>query len=206
LDEGAIWVRGTLPPSEGPTASIDLTNKARVAMAGFPEVSQVVSQTGRPDDGTDTAGFFNTEYFVDLKPKDQWRPVFNQDKEALIAAMDTELQKFPGVLWNYSQPISDNMEEAVSGVKGELSVKLYGDDLRLLEHKAEEIQAQMAASRASRIWASSASSASPTSTTPSTAPPPPAGASTSPTFRTPSRPPLEPTRSPSSSRARPAST
>ena len=145
LDEGAIWVRGTLPPSEGPTASIDLTNKARVAMAGFPEVSQVVSQTGRPDDGTDTAGFFNTEYFVDLKPKDQWRPVFNQDKEALIAAMDTELQKFPGVLWNYSQPISDNMEEAVSGVKGELSVKLYGDDLRLLEHKAEEIQAQMAA-------------------------------------------------------------
>ena len=145
LDEGAIWVRGTLPPSEGPTASIDLTNKARVAMASFPEVSQVVSQTGRPDDGTDTAGFFNTEYFVDLKPKDQWRPVFNQDKEALIAAMDTELQKFPGVLWNYSQPISDNMEEAVSGVKGELSVKLYGDDLRLLEHKAEEIQAQMAA-------------------------------------------------------------
>ena len=145
LDEGAIWVRGTLPPSEGPTASIDLTNKARVAMASFPEVSQVVSQTGRPDDGTDTAGFFNTEYFVDLKPKDQWRPVFHQDKEALIAAMDTELQKFPGVLWNYSQPISDNMEEAVSGVKGELSVKLYGDDLRLLEHKAEEIQAQMAA-------------------------------------------------------------
>ena len=144
LDEGSIWVRGTLPPSEGPTASIDFTNKARLVMASFPEVPQVVSQTGRPDDGTDTAGFFNTEYFVDLKPKKQWRPVFHQDKEALIAAMDAELSKFPGVIWNYSQPISDNMEEAVSGVKGELAVKLYGDDLRTLEHEAEKIQAQMA--------------------------------------------------------------
>jgi cobalt-zinc-cadmium resistance protein CzcA len=144
LDEGSIWVRGTLPPSEGPTASIDFTNKARVVMASFPEVTQVVSQTGRPDDGTDTTGFFNTEYFVDLKPKAQWRPVFHQDKETLIAAMDKELERFPGVIWNFSQPISDNMEEAVSGVKGELAVKLFGDDLRTLEHKAEEIQAQMA--------------------------------------------------------------
>jgi cobalt-zinc-cadmium resistance protein CzcA len=144
LDEGSIWVRGTLPPSEGPTASIDFTNKARLVMAAFPEVTQVVSQAGRPDDGTDTAGFFNTEYFVDLKRKEQWRPVFHQDKEKLIAALDTELSRFPGVLWNYSQPISDNMEEAVSGVKGELAVKLYGDDLRLLEHTAELIQAQMA--------------------------------------------------------------
>ena len=144
LDEGSIWVRGTLPPSEGPTASIDFTNKARLVMASFPEVTQVVSQTGRPDDGTDTAGFFNTEYFVDLKRKEQWRPVFHQDKEALIAAINEQLEKFPGVIWNYSQPISDNMEEAVSGVKGELAVKLYGDDLRTLEHTAELIQAQMA--------------------------------------------------------------
>jgi len=144
LDEGSIWVRGTLPPSEGPTASIDFTNKARDVMASFPEVTQVVSQTGRPDDGTDTTGFFDTEYFVDLKPMDQWRPVFHQNKDLLIAAMDKQLQRFPGVIWNYSQPISDNMEEAVSGVKGELAVKLYGDDLRMLEHKAEEIQAQMA--------------------------------------------------------------
>ena len=133
LDEGAIWVRGTLPPSEGPSASIDFTNKARIVMASFPEVTQVVSQTGRPDDGTDTTGFFNTEYFVDLKRKEQWRPVFHQDKEELIAAIDKELEKFPGVIWNFSQPISDNMEEAVSGVKGELAVKLYGDDLRTLE-------------------------------------------------------------------------
>ena len=143
LDEGSIWVRGTLPPSEGPSASIDFTNKARIVMASFPEVIQVVSQTGRPDDGTDPTGYFNTEYFVDLKKKEDWRPVFHQDKEALIAAIDKELQKFPGVLWNYSQPISDNMEEAVSGVKGELAVKLYGDDLRTLERKAEEIQTQM---------------------------------------------------------------
>jgi cobalt-zinc-cadmium resistance protein CzcA len=144
LDEGSIWVRGTLPPSEGPTASIDFTNKARLVMASFPEVTQVVSQTGRPDDGTDTAGFFNTEYFVDLKRKEQWRPFFHQDKEKLIAALDKELSRFPGVIWNYSQPISDNMEEAVSGVKGELAVKLYGDDLRTLEHLAEKIQGQMA--------------------------------------------------------------
>jgi cobalt-zinc-cadmium resistance protein CzcA len=147
LDEGSIWVRGTLPPSEGPTPSIDFMNRARVVMCSFPEVTQVVSQTGRPDDGTDTTGFFNTEYFVDLKPKEQWRGVFHQDKEQLIAAMDKELEKFPGVIWNFSQPISDNMEEAVSGVKGELAVKLYGDDLRTLEHKAEDIQAQMAVVR-----------------------------------------------------------
>jgi cobalt-zinc-cadmium resistance protein CzcA len=139
LDEGSIWVRGTLPPSEGPTASIDFTNKARLVMASFPEVTQVVSQTGRPDDGTDTAGFFNTEYFVDLKPKKEWRPVFHRNKEALIAAIDAELSKFPGVIWNYSQPISDNMEEAVSGVKGELAV-----NLRTLEDEAEKIQTQMA--------------------------------------------------------------
>jgi cobalt-zinc-cadmium resistance protein CzcA len=113
-------------------------------MASFPEVTQVVSQTGRPDDGTDTTGFFDTEYFVDLKPKEQWRPVFHQDKENLIAAMDYELSRFPGVIWNYSQPISDNMEEAVSGVKGELAVKLYGGDLRTLERVADQIRDQMA--------------------------------------------------------------
>ena len=144
LDEGSIWVRGTLPPSEGPTASIDFTNKARVVMASFPEVTQVVSQTGRPDNGNDTTGFFNTEYFVDLKQKEEWRPVFHQNKEELTAAINKELEKFPGVIWNFSQPISDNMEEAVSGVKGELAVKLYGDDLRTLERRAEDIQAQLA--------------------------------------------------------------
>jgi cobalt-zinc-cadmium resistance protein CzcA len=139
LDEGAIWVRGTLAPSTGQTAGIEVMHKTRILLASFPEVTQVASQVGRPDDGTDTAGFFNTEYFVDLKPKEQWRPVFHRDKEALIAAMDRELEKIPGVIWNFSQPISDNVEEAVSGVKGELAVKIYGDDLKTLEAKGNEI-------------------------------------------------------------------
>jgi cobalt-zinc-cadmium resistance protein CzcA len=139
LDEGAIWVRGTLAPSTGPTEGVRLMNQARVLLCSFPEVTVCTSQVGRPDDGTDTTGFFNTEYFVDLKPKEKWRPVFHQTKEELIAAMSHELEKIPGVLWNFSQPISDNVEEAVSGVKGELAVKIYGDDLRLLEQKGDQI-------------------------------------------------------------------
>ncbi len=114
-------------------------NQARIILAAFPEVKQVVSQIGRPDDGTDTTGFFNTEYYVDLKPKEQWRPVFREDKEELIAAMDRQLEKIPGVLWNFSQPIADNMEEAVSGVKGQLATKIYGEDLKTLEEKGDEI-------------------------------------------------------------------
>jgi len=139
LDEGAIWVRGTLAPSTGPTEGVRVANQARAILASFPEVTVVTSQVGRPDDGTDTTGFFNTEYFVDLKPKDQWRPVFRKDKDELISAMDTQLSKMPGVLWNFSQPIADNMEEAVSGVKGELAIKLYGDDLQILEDKGDEV-------------------------------------------------------------------
>jgi cobalt-zinc-cadmium resistance protein CzcA len=110
-----------------------------VILASFPEVTEVVSQVGRPDDGTDTTGFFNTEYFVDLKPKEQWRPVFHQNKEQLVAAMDRELEKIPGALWNFSQPIADNMEEAVSGVKGQLAIKVYGDDLKTLEATGDHI-------------------------------------------------------------------
>ncbi len=143
LDEGAIWVRGSLAPSPGPTESLRVADRTRITLHSFPEVKQVVSQIGRPDDGTDTTGFFNTEYFVDLKPKDQWRPVFHQNKEELIAAMNDELEKFPGVIWNFSQPISDNMEEAVSGVKGELAVKLYGTDLKVLEQKGDQIVSVM---------------------------------------------------------------
>jgi cobalt-zinc-cadmium resistance protein CzcA len=139
LDEGAVWVRGTLAPSTGPTEGVRVANQARVILASFPEVNVVTSQVGRPDDGTDTTGFFNTEYFVDLKPKEHWRPVFHEDKDKLIAAMDRELSKMPGILWNFSQPIADNMEEAVSGVKGELAIKLYGDDLRVLEEKGDAI-------------------------------------------------------------------
>jgi cobalt-zinc-cadmium resistance protein CzcA len=139
LDEGAIWVRGTLAPSTGPTEGVRVANQARDILASFPEVTIVTSQVGRPDDGTDTTGFFNTEYFVQLLPKEKWRPVFHKDKDELISAMDTQLSKLPGILWNFSQPIADNMEEAVSGVKGELAIKLYGDDLQILEEKGDEV-------------------------------------------------------------------
>ena len=139
LDEGAIWVRGTLAPSTGPDESLAIANRARVLLASFPEVIDTTSQIGRADDGTDTTGFFNTEYYVGLKPKEQWRPVFHQNKEDLIASMNQQLEKIPGVIWNFSQPISDNVEEAVSGVKGELAVKIYGDDLKTLEEKGNEI-------------------------------------------------------------------
>ena len=142
LDEGAVWVRGTLAPSTGPTAGMDLAKRARRVLASFPETRQVVSQVGRPDDGSDASGFYNTEFFVDLLPRSKWRPQF-KNKDDLIAAMDGELNKFPGVDWNFSQPISDNVEEAVSGVKGELAVKLFGTDLKLLEAKANEIQDAM---------------------------------------------------------------
>jgi heavy metal efflux system protein len=143
LDEGALWVRGTLAPSAGPTEGIRVANEARIVLCSFPEVPQCTSQTGRPDDGTDHTSFFNTEYFVDLKPKEEWRPVFGEDKDRLIAAMNRELNKIPGVIWGFSQPIEDNMEEAVSGVKGELATKVYGEDLHVLEEKANQIVSVM---------------------------------------------------------------
>ncbi len=139
LDEGAIWARGTLAPSTGPAEGERVMRRARLMFASFPEVTQVVSQVGRPDDGTDSALFSNTEYFVDLKPKQQWRPVFHRNKEELIRAMDRQVEKIPGAIWNFSQPIADNMEEAVSGVKGELAIKIFGTDLAELEGKGDEI-------------------------------------------------------------------
>jgi len=139
LDEGAMWVRGTLASSTGPTEGIRIANQARLLLCSWPEVRQCTSQTGRPDDGTDHTSFFNTEFFVDLKPKEEWRPAFHKNKEDLIAAMDAELEKIPGALWGFSQPIEDNMEEAVSGVKGQLATKIFGDDLHVLEAKADEV-------------------------------------------------------------------
>ena len=143
LDEGSIWARGTLAPSTGPSEGRRIMDQARLIFAGFPEVKQVVSQVGRSDDGTDATGFFNTEYFVDLKPRNQWRPQFHGRKELLIDAMDKAVSQVPGVEWGFSQPIADNMEEAVSGVKGELAVKIFGSDLRDLEQKGEEIMTAM---------------------------------------------------------------
>jgi len=143
LDEGAIWVRGIMAPSTGQTEGTAVANRARAILCSFPEVPQCTSQVGRPDDGTDTTGFFNAEFFVDLKPKEEWRSAFHQDKDELIAAMNRELDKIPGVTWGFSQPISDNMEEAVSGVKGELAIKIFGTDLRTLEGKADEVMGVM---------------------------------------------------------------
>lgn len=139
LDEGAIWVRGTLASSTGPREGERIMREARRIMIAFPEVKQVVSQVGRPDDGTDATGFFNTEYFVDLRPREEWRKRFHENKDAVIASMNRQLEQIPGANWNFSQPIADNMEEAVSGVKGQLAVKLYGDDLKTLEEMGSRI-------------------------------------------------------------------
>ncbi|HTX76405.1 MAG TPA: CusA/CzcA family heavy metal efflux RND transporter [Terracidiphilus sp.] len=144
LDEGALWVRGELDQSAGPTEGIRVSNEARRILCSFPEATTCTSQSGRPDDGTDHTSFFNTEYFVGLKPKEEWRPVFHQNKDDLIASMQKALEdKFPGVIWGFSQPIEDNMEEAVSGVKGELATKIYGDDLHVLEDYADKTAAVM---------------------------------------------------------------
>ncbi len=143
LDEGAIWARGTLADSTNLTEGTRFTDQARLVFASFPEVTKVVSEVGRPDDGTDTGGFGNTEYFVDLKPKDQWRPVFHRNKEELIGAMSREVGKLPGALWNFSQPIEDNVGETITGTKGQLALKLFGKDLKTLDEKGEEIVAAM---------------------------------------------------------------
>src|SRR5579883_2094578 len=139
LDEGAIWARGTLANSTSLAEGEKFTTNERYVFASFPEVKTVVSEVGRPDDGTDTGGFGNTEYFVDLKPKEQWRPVFHRNKEELIAAMNQAVQKYPGAIWNFSQPIEDNVGESLTGTKGALAVKIFGDDLKVLEAKGEEV-------------------------------------------------------------------
>jgi cobalt-zinc-cadmium resistance protein CzcA len=145
LDEGAIWARGTLANSTSLTEGEKFTNNCRYVFASFPEVTKVVSQVGRPDDGTDTGGFGNTEYFIDLKPHDQWRPVFHKDKNELIAAMNRAVEKYPGAIWNFSQPIEDNVGETMTGTKGSLALKIFGDDLKLLEQKGEEVAAVLSA-------------------------------------------------------------
>jgi cobalt-zinc-cadmium resistance protein CzcA len=143
LDEGAIWARGAMANSVGETEGTRFAEQNRYIFASFPEVTKVVSQSGAPDDGTDTGGFGNTEYFIDLKPKEQWRPIFHQNKEELIAAMDREVEKNPGAFWNFSQPIEDNVDETMTGTKGGLCAKLYGPDLDVLEEKGEQIKEVM---------------------------------------------------------------
>jgi heavy metal efflux system protein len=143
LEEGNLWVRATFPQSISLEDSDAYVNRMRVLMAKFPEVQSVVSQHGRPDDGTDATGFFNAEFFVPLKPSDAWPS--GTTKEKLTQEMTDSLQQnFPGVDFNFSQYIQDNVEEAASGVKGENSVKVYGNDLETLEKTADSIAAVLA--------------------------------------------------------------
>src|SRR3981081_374327 len=114
LDEGSIWARGTLAQSTSLSEGTRFMNQARLIFAAFPEAKQVISEIGRPDDGTDTGGFGNTEYFIDLKPKAQWLSVLRENKDELIAAMNREVSNLPGSAWNFSQPIEDNVGETVT--------------------------------------------------------------------------------------------
>src|ERR1700757_2330816 len=137
LNEGSIYVRANLPLSISLDKGVELSNKMRRVFMQFPEVKQVMSQAGRPNDGTDPTGFYNVEFFVDLVPKDEWKRKIS--KEELIAQMQDKLDVFSGINFNFSQPIMDNVEEAVSGVKGSIAVKVYGDELTAIEGKANKI-------------------------------------------------------------------
>jgi|CZKO01.1.fsa_nt_gi cobalt-zinc-cadmium resistance protein CzcA len=143
LEEGNFWIRATLPTSISIEEGNGYVNRMRRIIGSYPEVKTVVSQHGRPDDGTDATGFFNAEFFVPLKPADTWPAGTNKDKltEQMTEALT---QHFPGVDFNFSQYIEDNVEEAASGVKGENSVKVYGNDLETLEHTANQIAKIMA--------------------------------------------------------------
>ncbi|GAA4497255.1 CusA/CzcA family heavy metal efflux RND transporter [Hymenobacter ginsengisoli] len=139
LNEGSIYVRASMPLSISLEDSYHFTKQFRQDFEQFPEVRGVISQTGRPNDGTDATGFFNNEFFVDLYPADQWKRKIT--KEQLIAEMQAKLAHYRGIDFNFSQPISDNVEEAVSGVKGSMAVKITGDDLNFLDKKADEVYA-----------------------------------------------------------------
>ena len=137
LNEGSIYVRASMPLSISLEDSYHFTKQFRQDFEQFPEVRGVISQTGRPNDGTDATGFFNNEFFVDLYPADQWKRKITKDE--LIAEMQAKLAHYRGIDFNFSQPISDNVEEAVSGVKGSMAVKINGDDLNLLDKKADQV-------------------------------------------------------------------
>jgi len=143
LEEGNLWIRATMPASISLEAGNEYVNRMRRVIGQYPEVITAVSQQGRPDDGTDATGFFNAEFFVPLKPQDEWPS--GVDKETLTKRMAEKLQAdFPGVEFNFSQYIEDNVEEAVSGVKGENSVKLFGNDLKVLAATADKMKSVMA--------------------------------------------------------------
>lgn len=137
LNEGSIYIRATLPQSISLNESVQLANKMRARLAAYPEVKQVLSQTGRPNDGTDATGFYNIEFHVDIYPEKEWES--GLDKMQLIEKMQEDLSMYPGIDFNFSQPITDNVEEAASGVKGSIAVKLFGKDLYRSEKIAMEI-------------------------------------------------------------------
>ena len=137
LNEGSIYVRATLPQSISLEESVKLANRMRRELASYPEVKKVLSQTGRPNDGTDATGFYNIEFHVDIYPEKEWAS--KMTKAELVESMEKRLDIYPGVDFNFSQPISDNVEEAASGVKGSIAVKVFGKDLYESEKKAVEI-------------------------------------------------------------------
>jgi len=136
LDEGNIWLTITLPTSVSLTTAKDFERKVRDKLLTFSEAKMVLTQLGRPEDGTDPKGFNNLEVLIDLNPKDTWR---YKKKDQLVQAMDKELSIFPGILTNFSQVIQDNVEEAISGVKGEIAIKIFGSDLKVLQDRADQV-------------------------------------------------------------------
>ncbi len=137
LDEGAIWLRAQLPYSASLDESVQVAQQVRKIVMDFPQVKTIASQTGRPDDGTDVTGFYNNEFDIILYPEDEWKPHITKDD--LIDSMNRRLAVIPGVDLNFSQPISDNIEEAVSGVKGSICVKVFGDSLNYMEEKVQQV-------------------------------------------------------------------
>lgn len=141
LEEGNLWVRGAMPNTISFSYANQLADQMRTIMKQYPEVTTVVSQLGRPDDGTDPVSYFNCDFFVNLKPYDEWPK--GVTKADLVRQMNNDLSRIPGVDFNFSQNIEDNVEEAMSGVKGENSIKIFGDDLQQLETIANQIQQVM---------------------------------------------------------------
>jgi cobalt-zinc-cadmium resistance protein CzcA len=137
LDEGSIWLRVQTPYSISLEKSVEVSEKIRKQLIQFPEVKYAVSQTGRPDDGTDVAGFYNNEFSIILYPQSEWKEKISKDE--LIGKMNAKLSSIPGAELNFSQPIMDNVEEAVSGVKGSICVKIYGDSLGYMEQKVSDV-------------------------------------------------------------------
>ena len=141
MNEGSIYARATLPSSVSLQESVKLADRFRTILRSFPEVSEVMTQTGRPNDGTDATGFYNIEMFVKMHPENEWKT--GRTKEQLVDDMNKRLSVYPGIDFNFSQPISDNVEEAVSGVKGAIVAKVYGKDLYTCERLANEVYRTM---------------------------------------------------------------